>query len=332
MNEPIYLFYEEPDSDRWVKFDRYPRKLIRELLRGEMKPGGVMRWYLNLRRGLDLLGVDYRINDYRGLKRNPNAWACVVGKPHVIEQIPTGNPIMYGPGIAAHPYESNFWGEANIQLMLISCEWFQQMYERDLPTPVPTAVWPAGIETDIWSPLPEKSLTSNKILLYDKVRWKRKEYENSLINPIVSHVEDMGFEIEYLRYGFYEEDNYRELLQQVRGMIFLCEHETQGFAYLQALSSDVPIIAWERAGYWQDPSMFPHLVEFEPVTSVPYFDNSCGEKFFDIEEFSRKFYLFLEKISANSYHPRQYITKNFALEKRAKDYVNLLEKAKSSLK
>ena len=35
-------------------------------------------------------------------------------------------------------------------------------------------------------------------------------------------------------------------------MVFLCEHENQDIAYQQALACGVPILAWDRGGYWQD--------------------------------------------------------------------------------
>jgi glycosyltransferase involved in cell wall biosynthesis len=230
---------------------------------------------------------------------------------------------MYGPGIAAHPYENEFWGKANIQLMLISCEWFQQMYNRYLPIHIPTKIWPAGIETDIWHP-PLDRPRSLSLLIYDKVRWRRDEYEPKLIEPIRRQLESFGIRVEYLRYGFYDEDDYHKILQRVNGMVFLCEHETQGFAYLQALSCGVPILAWDRGGYWQDPSMFPDRVKFEPVTSVPYFDQRCGEKFKSIEEFSDKLEKFLDKLNNQYFAPREYILDNLTLEKCAQKYLDIL--------
>lgn len=325
MHKPLYLFYEEPNPDRWIKFDRYPRQLVRRIVRGKLKPGGVMRWFLNLKQGLDLLGVDYRVNDYRGLRRTPNAWACVVGKPHVIGKIPPGHPILYGPGIAAHPYDNAFWGSANIKLMLISCDWFRQMYDRDLTTPVPTEIWPAGIETELWHP-PSSSPTKKTILVYDKIRWERDIYEPKLIQPILKHLELEGIDVKYIRYGSYEEEDYKNLLQHVSGMVFLCEHETQGFAYLQALSSGVPVLAWDRGGYWRDPTMFPHAVKFKPVTSVPYFDFRCGEKFLDMNEFSQRLPKFLNNISVSYYKPREYVVENFDLAERANAYLDILSK------
>mgnify|MGYP003341570386 FL=1 len=50
---PLNIFYEEPDPDRWVPYDRYPRRLVRRLVRGPAQPGGAMRVFLNLCAGLD---------------------------------------------------------------------------------------------------------------------------------------------------------------------------------------------------------------------------------------------------------------------------------------
>ena len=80
-DRPLNLFYEEPDPDRWLPFDRHPRRLIRQLVRGPDQPGGAMRVFLNLRAGLDRLGATYRVNDYRHIRGNPSELACVIGKP-----------------------------------------------------------------------------------------------------------------------------------------------------------------------------------------------------------------------------------------------------------
>lgn len=377
-DEILHLFYEEPDPDRWLPLDRYPRRLIRRLVRGPHRPGGVMRWFLNLRAGLDALGVPYVVNDYRSLRRSPGAVACVVGKPHVVDKIPPGHPIVYGPGIAAHPYESDFWESADIRLMLISCEWFKQMYDRDLPVKIPTAVWPAGVETGKWRPEAasverragsmERSIRvkSGKVgkwlrqseerlrggaerrqceaqsranpktksprdgkrfdfLIYDKVRWDHERYEGDLIEPIREELRRRGLSFREIRYGFYEEEDYRQALQECRAMIFLCEHETQGFAYLQALSCGVPILAWDRGGEWKDPSMYPERVRFDSVTAVPYWDQRCGEIFPEVGSFPAALTRFESRRQAGELHPRDYVVENFDLADRAREYVQLVK-------
>lgn len=321
MHSPFFLFYEEPDPDRWIPGDRHARRIVRRIVRGPQKPGGVMRWYLNLRAGLDRLGVAYRVNDYCGLRKHPGAVAHVIGKPHVIEKIPAGHPIVYGPGVAAHPYENDFWNRADIVLLLVSCDWFKAMYDRDLPRPLRTAVWPAGVETDLWKPPAVRP--GGKVLVYDKIRWRRQHYEAELIQPAVERLRAEGREVVVMRYGFYDEAEFRRVLQEVSAMVFFCEHETQGFAYLQTLACDVPIFAWDRGGLWQDPSMYPHRVRFEPVTSVPYFDARCGLRFADMDEFVRTLRPFLDRVDAGVYRPRDYVVENFDLARRAQAYLDL---------
>lgn len=322
----LNLFYEEPEPDRWLPYDRYPRHVVRRLLRGPSRPGGVMRWYLNLRAGLDLLGVPYRVNDYRALRRSPGAWAHVIGKPHVIGKIAAGHPIVYGPGVASHPCESDFWGHADIRLVLLSCAWFRAMYDRDLPVPIPTDTWPAGIDTARWRPGDGDAARSG-ILVYDKIRWRRDELEQALLAPILRTAAETGEPVSVVRYGCYEEEDYRALLPTVRAMFFLCEHETQGFAYLQALASDVPILAWDRGGYWQDPSLYPERVRFEPVSSVPYFDDRCGLRFGDLAQFRERFPAFWQGVGRGAYRPRDYVLESLTLEQCARRYLEIAERA-----
>src|SRR4051812_31583165 len=99
----LNLFYEEPDDDRWVPLDRYPRRLVRRILRGKRQGGGQQRVFLNLCVGLDRLRVTYRVNDYRYAKGNPSALACIVGKPCVLDRMPWKNPILFGAAVYSHP-------------------------------------------------------------------------------------------------------------------------------------------------------------------------------------------------------------------------------------
>lgn len=282
-----------------------------------------MRWFLNLKAGLDELGVPYVVNNYRSLKKHPKAPALVIGKDHVLKKIPDAHPIIFGPGLAPHPLGNPYWGKKNIRLLLISCDWFAKMYERDLPVKIPVRVWAAGIETNIWRPLKDKQETK-KILIYDKVRWEHEKYEETLLKPIREKIKNRGYTSYEIKYLFYKEEDYLKKLKEVDAMIFLCEHETQGFAYLQALSCDVPIMAWDRGGFWQDPSYYPNKVKFASVTSVPYWSESCGLKFKDADDFSGKWHKFISTLRTGRFMPRTYVVKNLGLKQKAEDYVKLI--------
>lgn len=318
----IYLFYEEPDRDRWLAYDRYPRAFIRRVIRGKPKPGGVMRWFLNLRSGLEELGIPFKVNDYRAVRKNPERWAHVIGKPHVIKNLPPTTPIIFGPGVASHPIDTPFWNKPNLKHLLIPCRWFKEMYDRDLPRPIPTSVWAAGIDTRHWCPSPQQE-ASKQVLVYDKIRWEREQYVPQLLDPIVSKLKNEGWDPVVIRYGFYEEETFREQLRHSKFMVFLCEHETQGFAYQQALSAGVPLLAWDRKGYWKDPTLYPDRVKFEPVTSVPYFDDRCGLRFSGYAEFPETYDQFMEKLTTGMLNPRNYITENLTLAGCARKYLEI---------
>src|SRR3982074_1372846 len=103
----LNLFYEEPDPDRWIRGDRLPRRIIRKIVRGKPQAGGHMRGFLNLRLGLARLGIRYRVNDYRNLRSTPRELACVIGKPFVLNKIPSGTPILFGAAGYSHPLDDS---------------------------------------------------------------------------------------------------------------------------------------------------------------------------------------------------------------------------------
>ena len=327
QEDPLLIFYAEPETDRWLPLDRYLRRLVRRLARGRPQPGGMARYFLNLQAGLDRLAFPYRVNDYAHARRHPRHVIGVVGKAHVLRETAWDNPIVFGPAVPSHPVSDlDLIRNRPVRRILVSCHWMKAMY--DTVWPGMASVWAAGIDTDRWSPTAVSSKAVD-VLLYDKIRWNRDQYDTELLNPVLKRLKTAGLVVEVLRYGTYREEEYQAALDRARCMIFLCEHETQGFAYLQALSSGVPIMAWDRGGYWQDPAFFPHAVQFAPVSSVPYWDERCGVKFQDAEEFATRFEEFWECCQALHYSPRSYVTENLALEKCAEKYVHILRSVES---
>jgi glycosyltransferase involved in cell wall biosynthesis len=101
-------------------------------------------------------------------------------------------------------------------------------------------------------------------------------------------------------------------------MLFLCEHETQGMAYQEAMASGVPILAWDP-GVWMDENwihLHPGPVE---ATSVPYFSPACGERFVDADAFAPTLDRFLERLPR--YDPRGYVRERLSLRASAEIYL-----------
>lgn len=320
MKRALNLFYAEPDPDRWLPLDRYPRRLLRRVVRGAPRPGGQTRVFLNLCAGLDRLGVSYRVNDYAHARKRPGELACIVGKPFLLDRVQWRNPILFGAAVYSHAADDpHLLQRLPVRRVLVPGEWMRSMCEPIWGDAV--SAWPVGIDTDHWAPTPlaDKDID---VLIYDKVRWEHDNYEASLLQPIRTILAERALSSIEIRYGSYREEAYRAALARCRAMIFLCEHETQGIAYQQALAAGVPILAWDRQGPWRDPAYYPHRVEFEPVTSVPYFDERCGRRFAAVEDFAESLDLFWQEVKRGAYVPREYVVEHLTLERCAQAYVD----------
>jgi len=316
---PLNLFYAEPDPDRWIKYDRYPRKLIRRIVRGKQGPGGVGMIVLSLMKGLDKIGIPYRLNDYKHIKKHPEEIACIIGKPHVLFDKKWLNPIIFGAGIYSHPIERPhlFKEYPNVKRFLVPGEWMRKMCEPYYGDKV--VAWPAGIDTDEWQPY--TNIKTSDFLIYDKIRWDHDQYQRGLINPIIQTLNNKGLSYHFIKYGSYTGTELKQKLSISKAVIFLCEHETQGQAYQQILATNTPILAWDRGGFWQDPYYYPHKVQYEPVSSVPYWDERCGLKFSGIDGFESALSAFTTNLS--SYHPRDYVVENLSLAVCAQKYMDI---------
>jgi hypothetical protein len=318
---PINLFYEEPDPDRWLPYDRHARRLVRRLVRGPAQPGGAERAFLNLVAGLDQVGTPYRINDYRHIAANPLELACVFGKPQVLDKIPTRTPLLFGTSIYSHPSDNpGLPDQRDVRQVLVPCEWVQRMFDEVWPGIV--SVFPVGIDTERWVPAPavEKNVD---VLIYDKIFWQREHYERALIGPLMAELERRRLRVETLRYGSYREADLLELSRRSRSMVYLSRHETQGIAAQQMLAAGVPLFAWDEGGLWQDPLYTPDKVRFGPVTSVPYWDDGCGVKFKADPGLVGSFDRFWRGVEGGTYAPREIMLERFTLQDRARDYVRL---------
>jgi hypothetical protein len=321
----LNLFYEEPDDDRWFPFDRYPRRVLRRMVRGRPRVGGQRRVFLNLVAGLQKVGVPYRVNDYAFAKSRPSEPVGILGKRLVLDKLRWRNPIVCGPALHSHPVDDpDLASRLPVRKILVPGEWMRRMCEPYWGDKV--IAWPVGIDTDRWSDTLETPKTLD-VLIYDKIHWTREDHVPGLLEPIKAMLRADGLTFQEIRYGSYRDADFHALLGRCRAMIFLCQHETQGIAYQQALARGVPVFAWDPGGCWPDPEYYPHRVRFEPVTSVPYWDGRCGSTFRALGDFREQFPLFWSQLQAQSYSPRTFILENLTLEQCARRYASILESA-----
>jgi glycosyltransferase involved in cell wall biosynthesis len=107
----------------------------------------------------------------------------------------------------------------------------------------------------------------------------------------------------------YNENDYLNYLQQSRYGIWIGRHESQGFGLEEALSCDVPLLVWDVKSMNQE---YGSNYEDIPATAAPYWDERCGEVFYDSSDFENVYDKFIEKIE--TYTPREFILENLSME------------------
>ncbi len=321
----LCLYYRpEPELDRWLPGDRFVRSVVRQLLRGQSRPGGLDKVFINLRLGLDQLGLPYTVNlPFRQLR--PDDRVAVLGRGHhCLDGYTKPNPIVAGIGLMTHPSEwPTLCTDYPVVRYLQHSEWCDAVYRPYFGERC--AIWPVGIDTERWQPTAATAKTTD-FLLYDKIHWSRETRDTELVAPLRTALAQQSCTFETLRYGAYEPGAFRTALSRCRAMIFLSAHESQGIAAQEAMASGVPLLAW-NPGFVEDPERFKWKQPVIHATSVPFFDARCGLKFRDAADFESQLPAFLSAQREGRFAPRDYILENLTLRRSAQHFVDIVNSA-----
>ena len=316
--EHILLFYREHETDRFIPGDRYLKRLVRplyDLLHHNQKVTGFGVSFNMLHRGLVEAGYTVHRNDYALARANPHYPIGIVGGPILLEDWRLPNPAILGPSIYDQPGQApGLFDDKRFQSYLCLADWMYDLFETLYRGRC--VKWYAGIDTEAWPDLSGQPKDLD-FVIYDKVRWDHDHYQSALIDPILAELNSRGLKSELIRYRFHDHETFKSLLGRTKGLLFLCENETQGIAYQEAMASGVPVLAWDR-GYWADPQWKQHLDKAPWASSVPFFSPDCGERFVGMEDFGAKLDTFMAK--RDRYKPRQYVTRDLSIPRSGEIY------------
>ena len=298
----ILLFYEK---QKWDYVENYSKRSV----------SGFYAWYTLLVKALKKERYIVHENAYELALANPTYPIGIVGTPQVIPSWNLPNPAILGPSMYDNPQQNpSLMQDKRFKYYILTCDWLKNVFEKVYGKKC--ILWYAGIPDDEWVDTKEEKKDID-VLIYNKIRWGKDSITALVLDPIREYMEKNGLKYHELKYGTVSHEEYKELLKRSKAMIFLCEHETQGIAYQEAMMSNVPILAWDH-GWWTDPVWQAYSEKPIPATSVPVFSKQCGEKFKMISEFPNKFEKFWKKL--RRYHPRDYAMKELSMKKSAKVY------------
>lgn len=120
----------------------------------------------------------------------------------------------------------------------------------------------------------------------------------------------------------YDENEYLKCLHLSKFGIWVGRHESQGFALEEALSCNVPLLVWNVTSMNQEHGQkYPNI----KATTIPYWDDACGEHFTTISQLSETFSKFMHKLNENAYAPRKYVLENVSMHKCKERFEELVK-------
>ena len=167
------------------------------------------------------------------------------------------------------------------------------------------SVWPVGIE----------EFNNIREVNYDcLIYFKRRD--QSELDAVKKFLVSNGLSYRMVEYGTYGEDGFKQLVNSAKFCFLINGTESQGIAVQEIMSMGVPIIAWDIKE-WLDQGEAYRV----PATSIPYWDERCGEVFFNKDELEETFSKFYATI--NEYDPKSFIRDNLSFSKTVEQLMEI---------
>lgn len=212
--------------------------------------------------------------------------------------------IILGPHFSVFPTEylcSLKSVYSNIYLNLLS-DWVCNYWKKSLNSNIDIYPLPYPVDIDTFSPNKE-SIKTNDIFIYYK---NRNILELNIINDILKKY---NYNITIINYKGYKEIDYINCLKKSIFGVWIGRHESQGFALEEALSTNIPLIVYNVKNMGQEEGYENNQLYCNtPASTIPYWDERCGEVFYNIEDFENMLLKLL--INIEKYKPREFILEN----------------------
>jgi len=197
--------------------------------------------------------------------------------------------------------------------------WAKEVWDNEFKfNTLPLYSIPFGVNTEKFKP--NTNIEKKNVFVYFKNR-NPNDLENI---KLFLNSKNINYKIFSYQERYSEEDYLSYIQSCVFGLWVGC-HESQGFALQEALSCNIPLLVW-NVKYMKDEYTSGSLYSDVKTTasSIPYWDKTCGEYFYNINDLDSVFNLFISKL--NFYNPREFILNNLSYEKCSEKWNNLIFK------
>lgn len=281
---------------------------------------GIVKAFLGLRnrgpravfnsliRGLQTLNVPFVVNKKGGDALCVLSGVCALREVLKWKRDGLVKKIVAGPNIVVFPNDANgLICDPAVDIILVPAQWVKELWISLRPELAPRiVVWAAGVQ----DPGVTVSRKRKGFLIY------RKRIPTELFDFIIRTLDSRRIEYIIMEYGSFSQDEYFTNLNQVKGVLYLTESESQGLALTEAWIRDVPTLVWDR-GLFQGGGY-----TWEGASSAPYLTPLCGMRFTGEKDFLDRLDDFLNDIEL--FQSRKYALEYFTDKKSTESFLKII--------
>ena len=242
----------------------------------------------------------------------------VLSGPHTLEQCIKLKKkgiirnIFAGPNIVVFSSDkNNLIASKEVDCVITPSDIINQMYLEDNPSLKNRIVsWPAGVNTEFWKP--KFANRRKKILIYEK----QIKGPVGPVQPYASYIISKEYDVHIIQYGSYDYKEYLHHLQESILMVGFVTDESQGIAWAEAWSCDVPILVWNNHTNIYNGRTYH-------CTPAPYLTKENGLFFDNFDDFVLKFNEWEQGIY--QFSPRKWCLENMSDEVCAKKLLDIIQ-------
>jgi hypothetical protein len=225
------------------------------------------------------------------------------GTPIDVSKYPT-TKFIFGPHFSIFPEKNKMeiiYGDNAVYIQ--PSDWARDVFINNFFCKNKIESMPFGVDTNKFNKI--KPINDrNEVFVYFKNRSPSElETVQNLLNS-----KNINYKV-FSYHNRYHENDYVNYLQNSKYGIWVGGHESQGFGLQEALSCDVPLLVWSVKSMNQE---YGSSYEDIPATTVPYWDECCGEVFYNSSDLENTYNKFMKNIEY--YEPREFILENLSME------------------
>ena len=224
------------------------------------------------------------------------------------DAFPANCKVLYGPQFfvfpndKSHPLHRYTYDPKRFFYNTLS-EWNKVLHKAFAPNLTLTFVTcPFGIDIEN---IKEVSENRNKVMVYFKGR------HPSTLDAVTKFLSDRNVDYYLIKYGSYQDADFKQKLADSKFVIWIGSHESQGFAFQETLASNVPILLWDVKSMYDEYNNGWVYEEFKhsgldlEATTANVWSDECGVRFYHLADLPQSF----DEINSKTFTPRKVIEK-----------------------